>query len=93
MASLLCAAAAAINEGLVERDQPLHLIPASYALDSLIDLPRTKVLMKSGRQLSSVRNALINKNMISKWLQTVEWIIRKCIPVLKNFQSKVATIA
>ncbi|MBP7320396.1 MAG: precorrin-2 C(20)-methyltransferase [Lachnospiraceae bacterium] len=61
-----CAAAAAINEGLVERDQPLHLIPASYALDSLIDLPGTKVLMKSGRQLSSVRNALINKNMISK---------------------------
>ena len=56
----------AINEGLVERDQPLHLIPASYALDSLIDLPGTKVLMKSGRQLSSVRNALINKNMISK---------------------------
>ena len=61
-----CAAAAAINEGLVERDQPLHLIPASYALDSLLDLPGTKVLMKSGRQLYSVRSALINKNMISK---------------------------
>lgn len=61
-----CAAAAAINEGLVEKNQPLHLIPASYALDSLLDLPGTKVLMKSGRQLSSVRNALIDRNVVSK---------------------------
>lgn len=61
-----CAAAAAINEGLVEKDQPLHLIPASYALDSLLELPGTKVLMKSGRQLSSVRDALVNRNISSK---------------------------
>lgn len=53
-----CAVAARLNMGLVERDEPLHVIPATYQaedMDQVLKLPGTKVLMKTGRKMAQVR--------------------------------------
>lgn len=56
-----CAVAARLNMGLVERDEPLHVIPATYQaedMDRVLKLPGTKVLMKTGRKMAQVRESI-----------------------------------
>lgn len=50
-----CAAAARLNEGLVENREELHIIPASYGVKEALQLPGTKILMKSGKKLVQVK--------------------------------------
>lgn len=53
--------AARLNMGLVERDEPLHVIPATYqadGMDQVLKLPGTKVLMKTGRKMAQVRESI-----------------------------------
>ncbi len=57
-----CAAAARLNMGLVEQEEALHVLPATYAasdLDELLAQPGTKVLMKSGRRFAEVREKVL----------------------------------
>ncbi|MCR4942978.1 MAG: precorrin-2 C(20)-methyltransferase [Clostridium sp.] len=58
-----CAAAARINEGLVEKSEELHIIPASYQIEESLDFSGTKVLMKSGKKISSVKEKIKEKNL------------------------------
>lgn len=58
-----CACAAKINEGLVEKKEELHIIPASYQIEESLNFPGTKVLMKSGKKISSVRDKIKEKNL------------------------------
>ena len=56
------AAAARLNIDLVEKAQPLHVIPASYrkdSVDELLALPGTKILMKSGKEMANIRDAVL----------------------------------
>ncbi|OYP53663.1 precorrin-2 C(20)-methyltransferase, partial [Lachnotalea glycerini] len=53
-----CAAAALIGDSLVEKAEPLHIIPASYAIEEAMNLKGTKVLMKAGKKLSLVKQKL-----------------------------------
>ena len=56
------AAAARLNTDLVERAQPLHVIPDTFKVDGmedLLSLPGTKVLMKSGKEIGKVREAIL----------------------------------
>ena len=53
-----CAVAARLGISLTEMDTPLHIAPGSMDLDEVLDQPGTKVLMKSGRQLPAVLEAL-----------------------------------
>lgn len=53
-----CAAAAAVNKGLTEQKEMLHLIPASYDTEEALQLPGTKVLMKAGKQIGAVKEKL-----------------------------------
>lgn len=55
-----CAAAAKTDEPLVENKQMLHVVPASYGVDDALKLPGTKVFMKSGKQISSVVQAVVD---------------------------------
>lgn len=51
-----CAVAARLNEGLTEAHEGLHIIPASYqGLEEALDLPGTKVLMKSGKSIGKIK--------------------------------------
>jgi precorrin-2/cobalt-factor-2 C20-methyltransferase len=49
-----CAVAAKLNQGLVEKDEQLHVIPSSYDIKAAMAMPGTKVLMKAGKKLASV---------------------------------------
>ena len=50
-----CAVAARMNMSLVERSEPIHVIPASYQIEEALKLPGTKVLMKAGKQMKYVK--------------------------------------
>jgi precorrin-2/cobalt-factor-2 C20-methyltransferase len=57
-----CAAAAATNDGLVDAEQALHVIPASYPNSKeALNLDGTKVLMKTGKTFGEIREYLANK--------------------------------
>ena len=53
-----CAVAAKLNMGLVEKSEPLHVIPASYQIEEALTLPGTKVLMKAGKKMGKVKEIL-----------------------------------
>ena len=54
-----CAVAARLGESLTAEGEPLHIFPAGISdLDRALELGGTKVLMKSGRQLPGVLEAL-----------------------------------
>lgn len=55
-----CAVAARLNIGLVEKAEPLHVIPASYQIEDALKLPGTKVLMKAGKKMNEVKAQLKN---------------------------------
>ncbi len=59
-----CAVAAALDTSLCEGGQPLHIIPASYAdTDKALDYDGNKVLMKSGKSISKVKQKINDKNL------------------------------
>lgn len=61
-----CAVAARLGVSLTEMNSPLHIAPGGMALDEVLDQPGTKVLMKSGRQMPAVLDALAERDMLGK---------------------------
>lgn len=54
-----CASAAELGVSLTAMDKPLHIIPAGHeGLEESLAFPGTKVLMKTGRALPKVKEAL-----------------------------------
>lgn len=53
-----CAVAARLGRSLTRMEEPLHILPGSADLDSVLALPGTKVLMKSGRAIRETVDAL-----------------------------------
>lgn len=53
-----CAVSARLNMGLVEKAEPLHVIPASYQISDALKLSGTKVLMKAGKKMKDVKEEL-----------------------------------
>lgn len=53
-----CAVAARLNQGLVEKEEMLHLIPASYPVADALKLSGTKVLMKAGKKIPQIKEEL-----------------------------------
>ena len=58
-----CAAAALVNDSLVEKAEPLHVIPASYGIEEALKLPGTKVLMKAGKKIAAVKQIMKEQNL------------------------------
>lgn len=62
-----CAVAARLGTSLTSMNSPLHIIPAGgKELHSQLKLPGMKVLMKSGKQLPGVIEALRQEGLIDK---------------------------
>ena len=59
-----CAVAARLGISLTEMNSALHISPGGAALGDALDLPGTKVLMKSGRQMPAVLEALKTKGAL-----------------------------
>lgn len=55
-----CAVSAKLNAGLVEKAQMLHVIPASYQVEEALKLPGTKVFMKAGKKMKTVKEAILS---------------------------------
>ncbi len=68
-----CAVAARLNISLVEREEMLHLIPGSYndEQDDYLDLPGTKVIMKSASKIGKLKKQIIERGLV-KNTQMVE---------------------
>ncbi|MCI8551081.1 MAG: precorrin-2 C(20)-methyltransferase [Lachnospiraceae bacterium] len=54
-----CAAAARLGISLAETREQLHVIPATYGVEEALSLPGTKILMKSGKAMRQVKEALL----------------------------------
>ncbi|MDO5141934.1 MAG: precorrin-2 C(20)-methyltransferase, partial [Eubacteriales bacterium] len=62
-----CAAAAALGRALCEDDESLHILPASHGgLEEALDLPGSRVLMKAGRSIGAVRDALAARGELAQ---------------------------
>lgn len=57
-----CAASARVNQGLVEKDEVLHIIPSSYNIEESLNLKGTKILMKAGKKLPQVKEKIKQLN-------------------------------
>lgn len=64
-----CAAAAALDMGLVENREELHVIPASYGVEESLELSGTKVLMKAGKKMSLVKQAVTEKKLAVRMVE------------------------
>lgn len=53
-----CAAASRINDSLAEKEEQIHIIPASYEIGKALELSGTKILMKAGRKLPELKRRL-----------------------------------
>lgn len=53
-----CAVSARFNDSLVEKAEPLHVIPASYQIEDALKLPGTKVLMKAASKMKEVKEQM-----------------------------------
>ena len=54
----LCAAAAKLGVSLGEKQEQIHIIPASYDVEAAMQLPGTKILMKAGKKMPVVRQCV-----------------------------------
>ena len=61
-----CAVAARLGTSLTTMHAALHIFPGSGAVEEQLDLPGTKVLMKSGKQLPQVAEALGRKGLLDR---------------------------
>lgn len=53
-----CAVAAQLNIGLSQNKEAIHVIPACYGVEETLALPGTKILMKIGKEMKSVKQAI-----------------------------------
>ena len=83
-----CAVAARLNQGLVEREQMLHVIPGTYNSEdfSYLDLPGTKVIMKSGKSIGKLRDELVRRDLHlhSSMVECCGMKNEKVYPTLEN---------
>ena len=57
-----CAVSARLNQGLVERNEMLHIIPSSYGIEEGMKLSGTRVLMKAGKKMGQVKEQVKKMN-------------------------------
>lgn len=64
-----CAAAARMDMGLAENSDELHIIPASYGVEESLDMKGTRVLMKTGKKMPYVKQAVMEKGLEAKMVE------------------------
>ncbi len=64
-----CAAAAALNIGLAEMSEPLHIYPGSYPIAESFSLLGTNIYMKSGKKIGQVRDILAENARIASMVE------------------------
>lgn len=67
-----CGAAASLNTSLCERDEMLHIVPATYKGSQASTLEGTRVLMKSGRSIMQLKEQLAEEQAMMVECATME---------------------
>lgn len=67
-----CAAAASLGEPLCEREEMLHIIPATFKGEEALNLKGTRVLMKSGKSIMEMKDKLKGKRAMLVERATME---------------------
>ena len=62
-----CAAAARLGISLGEKAEAIHILPGSYPIEDGLNLPGTRILMKSGKKIGNVKQELL-KRKLSTWM-------------------------
>jgi precorrin-2/cobalt-factor-2 C20-methyltransferase len=57
-----CAVAAKLGISLSEENEEIHIIPATYGVAEIFELPGTKILMKAGKKLEEIKRIAKDKN-------------------------------
>ena len=60
-----CATAAVLGVSLADNKEEIHIIPGCYDIDHTLELPGTKVYMKSGSKLSDLKQALSDHERVN----------------------------
>ena len=60
-----CAVAARLGRSLTRMEEPLHILPGSTDLDNALQLPGTKVVMKSGKAIYKAAAALERHGLLA----------------------------
>ncbi len=66
-----CAASAALGISLGEKQEEIHIIPASYDIRSTMELKGTRIYMKAGKGLKEVKEMLIEQGTENYVVYTV----------------------
>lgn len=66
-----CAASAALNMGLAENREEIHILPASYGIEEGLKLPGTKILMKTGKKMPYIKETV-------KAEKSRFWMVENC---------------
>ena len=66
-----CAAAARLGISLGEKAEAIHILPGSYPVQAGLDLPGTKILMKSGKKIGAVKQELLERELST-------WMVENC---------------
>ena len=66
-----CAAAAKLGISLGEKAEAIHILPGSYPVADGLELPGTKILMKSGKKIGDVKRELMERELPA-------WMVENC---------------
>lgn len=58
-----CAVSAKMEDSLVDRSEQLHIIPSTYDIESALEYPGTKILMKAASKMPAVKATLMKNKM------------------------------
>lgn len=61
-----CAVAASLGISLGDKNEQIHIIPASYAVEDSLRLSGTKIYMKSGQKLKELKEALLSPDFANE---------------------------
>ncbi len=64
-----CAAAARLDISLGMRNEIIHIIPGSYDIETVLQYPGTKVLMKSASKMDYVKKTLVEKGLTAMMVE------------------------
>lgn len=64
-----CAAAARLERALVSGEEALHVLPASYPVADGLEMTGVKVLMKAGKKIGDVKEALLAQGLTACGVQ------------------------
>ena len=66
-----CAAAAKLGISLGGKAEAIHILPGSYPVADGLELPGTKILMKSGKKIGDVKRELMERELPA-------WMVENC---------------